>query len=106
MRAHVHVCMQGRRATVKEYREKKKRLEHMKIFAEDAEEAEKLQSRVQAIDDVIQRELDEINVITSENKALRQEIIDLKSQFERAHVESEVCMPTHVSQLHITSRHH
>jgi hypothetical protein len=46
---------------------------------------------VQALDEILKNEFDALNEITSENKDLRQEILTLKEQFQRAAVENEVC---------------
>jgi len=71
------------RAVIKQYRDKRGRLEDLKAEAGD-EELVSLEQRIEAMDAVIQRELDNLKVITSENNALKNEIKALNTAFGQA----------------------
>eukprot|EP00052_Salpingoeca_macrocollata_P017135 m.138842 g.138842 ORF g.138842 m.138842 type:complete len:1065 (-) comp20285_c0_seq3:49-3243(-) len=79
----------NRRNTIKQFREKKKRLEQLRAQAADEEERQEVEKRVAAIDEVIGREVNELSAISNENKGLKDEIQVLKTQFAKAAYEAK-----------------
>eukprot|EP00053_Salpingoeca_punica_P016252 m.152537 g.152537 ORF g.152537 m.152537 type:complete len:1052 (-) comp16919_c0_seq1:355-3510(-) len=79
----------ARRATIKEFRDKRKRLEVLRAQAADKDELEEVDSRLKALDEVISKEVGELQEISNENKELYEEISALKKQFLRKEYEAE-----------------
>lgn len=70
------------RAAIKQHRLKRRRLEDLKAEASE-DELVSIEERISAMDIIIQRELDNLHMATGENKGLRDDIKQLKSQFDQ-----------------------
>jgi len=70
------------RAAIKQHRIKRRRLEDLKAEASE-DELVSIEERISAMDIIIQRELDNLHMATGENKGLRDDIKQLKSQFDQ-----------------------
>lgn len=94
LETEVAIRAEAHRDAIRQYRDKRSRLEDLRTEAGDAESVRDIESRLAAMDSVIDLEVNRLHDLLQENFSLKNEIHFLRNQFRRKEHESKYGLGT------------